>query len=69
MRMGPVELKMMRGCPPNKQKTLPAKAVPRKLSITPYEKNREQIIICQVFCYVLCITLQLSNLVIVSSIP
>ena len=35
MRMGPVELRMMRGCPPNRQKTVPAKAVPRKLSITP----------------------------------
>lgn len=40
MRMGPVELRMMRGWPPNKQKTVPAKAVPRKLSITPLEKTR-----------------------------
>lgn len=41
MRMGPVELRMMRGCPPNKQKTVPAKAVPRKLSITPFGKQRD----------------------------
>lgn len=41
MRMGPVELRMMRGCPPNKQKTVPASAVPRKLSITPF-KSMEQ---------------------------
>lgn len=39
MRMGPVELRMMRGWPPKRQKTVPAKAVPRKLSITPYWKR------------------------------
>lgn len=42
MRMGPVELRMMRGCPPKTQNTVPAKAVPRKLSITPLGRRREQ---------------------------
>lgn len=37
MRMGPVELRMMRGWPLKRQKTEPARAVPRKLSITPCE--------------------------------
>lgn len=35
IRMGPVLLRMMRGCPAKKQKTEPAIAVPMKLSITP----------------------------------
>lgn len=35
MRMGPVLLRMMRGCPEKRQNKLPAMAVPRKLSITP----------------------------------
>ena len=36
MRMGPVELRMMRGWPLKRQNTVPARAVPRKLSITPW---------------------------------
>lgn len=44
MRMGPVELRMMRGCPPKKQNTVPAKAVPRKLSITPLGMRREKMV-------------------------
>lgn len=39
MRMGPVELRMMRGCPLKRQKTDPASAVPRKLSITPCRRG------------------------------
>ena len=39
MRMGPVELRMMRGWPLKRQKTVPARAVPRKLSITPCWKR------------------------------
>ena len=35
MRMGPVLLSMMRGCPEKRQNKEPAMAVPRKLSITP----------------------------------
>lgn len=35
MRMGPVLLRMMRGCPEKRQNKLPAMAVPRKLSMTP----------------------------------
>ncbi|TNN43015.1 hypothetical protein EYF80_046786 [Liparis tanakae] len=40
--MGPVELRMMSGCPPKTQNTVPARAVPRKLSITPLENRDEQ---------------------------
>lgn len=36
MRMGPVLLRMMRGCPEKRQNKKPAMAVPRKLSITPW---------------------------------
>lgn len=36
MRMGPVLLRMMRGCPEKRQNKEPAMAVPRKLSITPW---------------------------------
>lgn len=36
MRMGPVLLRMMRGCPEKRQNKDPAMAVPRKLSITPW---------------------------------
>lgn len=36
MRMGPVLLSMMRGCPEKRQNKEPAMAVPRKLSITPW---------------------------------
>ncbi len=38
--IGPVELRMMRGWPLKKQKTAPAKAVPKKLSITPWKRNK-----------------------------
>lgn len=40
MRMGPVELRMMRGWPLKRQKTDPARAVPRKLSITPCKRGQ-----------------------------
>ena len=42
MRMGPVELRMMRGCPLKRQKTDPARAVPRKLSITPCRRRKHR---------------------------
>lgn len=43
MRIGPVELRMMRGWPLNRQNTVPDNAVPRKLSITPwYIEEREK---------------------------
>lgn len=42
MRMGPVLLRMMRGCPEKRQNKKPAMAVPRKLSITPWgHRERE----------------------------
>ena len=41
MRMGPVELRMMRGWPLKRQKTEPARAVPRKLSITPCQGTKK----------------------------
>lgn len=42
MRMGPVELRMMRGWPLKRQKTEPARAVPRKLSITPCRRGEDR---------------------------
>lgn len=42
MRMGPVELRMMRGCPLKRQNTEPARAVPRKLSITPCRRRKHR---------------------------
>lgn len=39
MRMGPVLLRMMSGCPAKKQNTEPAMAVPRKLSMTPWGRR------------------------------
>lgn len=42
MRMGPVELRIMRGWPLNIQKTVPAKAVPKKLSITPWKTDNQE---------------------------
>lgn len=40
MRMGPVLLRMIRGCPEKRQNNAPAMAVPRKLSITPWGHER-----------------------------
>lgn len=42
MRMGPVLLRMMRGCPEKRQNKLPAIAVPRKLSITPCHVREQE---------------------------
>lgn len=50
MRMGPVLLRMMSGCPAKRQNMEPAIAVPRKLSMTPWEqiKPRVMVVLCLV---------------------
>lgn len=46
MRMGPVLLRMMSGCPAKRQNMEPAIAVPRKLSMTPWEQIKPRVMGC-----------------------
>lgn len=70
MRMGPVELRMMRGCPPNRQKTVPASAVPRKLSITPFKGTQKKSNFAKHSgAFAVSGLVSLENLVIVSGVP